>query len=324
MPDTALPEVDFTTGAIDPIGYRADQTNSNTVRYVAGGYPAAGSALSITVATYDTTGAFVDADVIINGLPGLTFALLDPSAPPLSADASLTAPYDLQNVLTHEAGHFFGMAHADSQPDDTMFPTSAQGETKKRTLTDDDAAGLRALYPDAFQASCSAAARGGASSASWFWAAGLVLAGAALLRRRSNLRFAGAPLVAAAFVGLTATGARAAAPHLSVDTTAVDMMSASATVVASEGWWDHGVAYTAVDLDVTCPNAASCPARQTRVELVGGTIDGLTQVVSGRRVPTVGEHIALPARAGGYLWPEHLAPSRASRAASLVVESTEN
>ncbi len=210
--DAAVPEIALSSGTADPIGYRANGTNANTIRYVAGGYPAAGSALSNTVATYDESGAFVDADVVINGLPGLTFAVLDPAAPALDAQSMLAAPYDLQNVVTHEAGHFFGMAHANDQPDDTMFPTSAQGETKKRTLSDDDAAGIRALYPDAFEASCSTHAPGGATSTTWLWAAGLILAGAAIARRRSNLRFAAVPLAAAALVGLAAPRARAAEP----------------------------------------------------------------------------------------------------------------
>src|SRR5262249_13252014 len=154
--------------------------NANTVRYVAGGYSAAGSALSITVATYDATGAFVDADVIINGLPGLSFAVLDPSAPPLATEHIVAEPSDFHVAATHHAGHYFGMAHAVDLPDDTMFPTSAQGETKKRTLSEDDAAGIRALYPDAFVASCSAGARGAASSVTWLWAAGLLVAGAAI------------------------------------------------------------------------------------------------------------------------------------------------
>jgi hypothetical protein len=323
--ESAVPEVGFTSGVADPIGYRANAANANTVRYVAGGYPPAGSALSITIATYDMSGAFVDADVVINGLPGLSFAVLDPSAPPLAADAMLSAPYDLQNVVTHEAGHFFGMAHANDLPDDTMFPTSAQGETKKRTLGDDDAAGIRSLYPDAFVASCNAGGRSASSSASWLGAAGLLVAGAAIARRRSNARVAAGPFAAAALLTFAAPGAHAAGHHPSSDAaTAAEPASANATVLDTRTWWESGVAFTAIDLDVVCLSGSTCPARRSHLEVVDGTVDGLTQIVSGRAVPAVGERIALPACAGGYAWPEHLAPARTSRAASLAVLSTKN
>jgi hypothetical protein len=63
---------------------------------------------------------------------------------------------DLQNTLTHEAGHLVGLAHpcgdagemacAANDPR-TMAPTTFVGETQKRTLSADDIAGVCAIYP---------------------------------------------------------------------------------------------------------------------------------------------------------------------------------
>jgi MYXO-CTERM domain-containing protein len=53
---------------------------------------------------------------------------------------------DLQNTATHEAGHFLGLSHS-PEPDATMYASAPIGETAKRTLADDDVAGLCELYP---------------------------------------------------------------------------------------------------------------------------------------------------------------------------------
>jgi hypothetical protein len=73
--------------------------------------------------------------------------------------------YDLQNTVTHEAGHFVGLAHPcddagtpscdaplppwESVPyaERTMYPSTTLGETTKRSLSEDDVAGVRAAYP---------------------------------------------------------------------------------------------------------------------------------------------------------------------------------
>ena len=55
--------------------------------------------------------------------------------------------WDIQNTLTHEAGHFLGLDHVPNDADAVMFPTSEFGEVKKRALSEDDIAGLCTLYP---------------------------------------------------------------------------------------------------------------------------------------------------------------------------------
>ncbi len=72
---------------------------------------------------------------------------------------------DLQNTITHEAGHFIGLRHpcyAGSLSDadlpacssnsayaaTTMYPQTSIGDVEKRTLSDDDIAGVCAIYPE--------------------------------------------------------------------------------------------------------------------------------------------------------------------------------
>jgi hypothetical protein len=54
---------------------------------------------------------------------------------------------DLQNVVTHEAGHYFGLAHTNATPFATMWASAPPGETEKRTLDLDDIRGFCEVYP---------------------------------------------------------------------------------------------------------------------------------------------------------------------------------
>ena len=104
-------------------------------------YSNSGSTLALTTVTFNTeTGEIYDVDMEIN-----------------SATATITAgdtdiKYDLQSILTHEAGHYFGLAHrpkADTEPvcPATMCATYKSGTTVLRTLQPDDIAGICAIYP---------------------------------------------------------------------------------------------------------------------------------------------------------------------------------
>ena len=53
---------------------------------------------------------------------------------------------DLENTLVHEIGHMLGLAHSDSC-EATMFAGASDGEVRKRTLTDDDVAGVCTAMP---------------------------------------------------------------------------------------------------------------------------------------------------------------------------------
>lgn len=56
--------------------------------------------------------------------------------------------HDVQNIVTHEVGHFLGLGHEVSpvDPDSTMFAVASPNEVKKRTLHTDDLAGIHEAY----------------------------------------------------------------------------------------------------------------------------------------------------------------------------------
>jgi len=131
----------------------------------------------------DSAGRILDADIAINatnpGGEGAVWADLDPGAPP--SQHAITR-FDLQTALTHEFGHFLGLAHTcaggagsdegndqatvddQGQPVPACDQTTAANQqaqqavmwyaispdlTDKRVLAPDDARGVCALYPAA-------------------------------------------------------------------------------------------------------------------------------------------------------------------------------
>ena len=109
----------------------------NIVRWrtAADPWPYADRTVGLTSVSFDqATGAIVDADIEMNG-QHYGFSLTGAS------DA-----YDLESSLTHEVGHVLGLDHS-PQILATMFKDSAPGETHKRTLHDDDIAGVISNHP---------------------------------------------------------------------------------------------------------------------------------------------------------------------------------
>jgi hypothetical protein len=99
-----------------------------------------------------SVGEIMDADILFSpNMPGTVFAT--PSALPANQQA-----YDLESVLTHELGHFFGFEHS-AVWSAAMFPfvpspgtflgTRPTAQAPDAPLSDDDRTGLRVLYPDA-------------------------------------------------------------------------------------------------------------------------------------------------------------------------------
>ncbi len=116
--------------------------------------------LALTITFSDPkTGEVLEADMIFNSTH--SFGLLSGSSAGTTQTASLnsgsgssslalaancTEKYDLQNVATHEAGHFFGLGEDYDVKTATMFYTTGRCEVNKRALQGSDEATMDALY----------------------------------------------------------------------------------------------------------------------------------------------------------------------------------
>ncbi len=127
-----------TTSRTD-IGFDQEHWNDNInlVYFIESDWPHEHSAIALTTTTYDVnTGELVDGDVEMNGTD-YVFSVTEP--PP-------SGRTDIQNTLTHEAGHMLGLDHS-SNSQATMYATAQPGETSKRTLHQDDIDGICFVYP---------------------------------------------------------------------------------------------------------------------------------------------------------------------------------
>jgi hypothetical protein len=109
------------------------------VYFAAEGDPRTDGTLAITQTTVDTEKKQVlDGDIIIDGRY---------SYPDLSVTADDSPVwYDLQSVLTHELGHWFGLPEEYCNPDATMYAYTRPRETIKRDLTESDIVKAQVAY----------------------------------------------------------------------------------------------------------------------------------------------------------------------------------
>lgn len=119
-------------------------------------------AYAVTLVWHDPrSGAIWDVDMEINE------ELRDLDAGSTYGDCSgvdrcPTGVVDLQNVLTHEMGHYFGLAHTPHDTLATMYAMAQSYETLKRDLQPDDIEGLCAIYPPgSLPEACDITPRGG-------------------------------------------------------------------------------------------------------------------------------------------------------------------
>jgi MYXO-CTERM domain-containing protein len=106
------------------------------------------STLGLTTVTYGvTSGTIYDADMEINATVALT----------TQDSVSTPPPYDLRVIMTHEAGHFLGLAHA-TDTHSIMYYRYQSGALK---LTQDDIDGVCTVYPPTHDSGCSCAVVGG-------------------------------------------------------------------------------------------------------------------------------------------------------------------
>ncbi len=134
--------------------------------------------LALTTVTFGVDdGTIFEAFTEVNSTSSHPLTTQEP--PPAGSGA-----YDLQAILTHEAGHFFGLAHATS----TGSIMYAYYKPGKVTLTDDDIAGFCAMYDPSTGGKGGCATVGVDGQGGGWTLAGLALAlgGARLLRRRRS------------------------------------------------------------------------------------------------------------------------------------------
>jgi MYXO-CTERM domain-containing protein len=134
-------------GECDDPEYNPDAPNANTIIFVndwaARDLPSDAFGLTLVWHNPDT-GEIYDADMQLNETLG-EFGICAAVCP--------NDIVDLQNVITHEAGHFLGLGHS-AESEATMSARATVGETRKRDLDEDDRAGLCAIYGDDPPAQC--------------------------------------------------------------------------------------------------------------------------------------------------------------------------
>jgi hypothetical protein len=124
----------------DQVQYSSDQGNQHVIIFYDTGWPYAAdtvNTLGLTTITFNPdTGELYDADMAINSGPDIRLSLSDP----VPVDG-----YDFQSIITHETGHFLGMAHSGNDTA-TMFAHYTQGTTWMRDLSADDTDGICSVY----------------------------------------------------------------------------------------------------------------------------------------------------------------------------------
>ncbi len=309
-----------TTTDTEP-GFNRSGENTNLVVFEEDNWPFEQSALAVTLTTFNTrTGELLDADIIVNG-QHYTWG-----------NGVEEADHDLANSLTHEVGHFVGLDHS-HQLEATMYPSAHPGELKKRDLSDDDTAGLFALYgngedfvgnddgeaPTAlpgeedFEGSfnpesgvrlndaqvhmaCSSAAPSAPRGmGTGILAAMLGLFGFMMMRRRKTRRMVVVAATCAAVFVPTAASATEM-PELKVDelVTSADKVVV-AEVVDQRSAFEGGIIWTRTKVRVTdCLQQGDCvQGDEVVVATPGGVVGDIGQEVSGVTHPQRGQTLVL-------------------------------
>ena len=135
----------FGTAACTLHEYNQTDSNANIIMFRDDVWPYEGSTnvLGLTTVTYSRkTGAIFDVDMEINATQHLS---VDDPVPPTA--------YDLQSIVTHEAGHFLGLAHSTFRSS-TMWPQYISGSESFRDLDPDDVEAICAVFPPGSPARC--------------------------------------------------------------------------------------------------------------------------------------------------------------------------
>jgi hypothetical protein len=324
----SLPSISTKTAKDRHVGYKSKGENDNVVVYAPTGWSRAKGALAVTILTYEEdSGRIIDADVLLNG-GGRYFAVFDTdesSGDLISIDGSATtsssgsttmphktAKFDVQSVITHELGHFFGLGEDYEDAKATMYVSTRYGEIHKRVVTKDESNVIAALYTEGgssgeaeTRGGCAGArlARPGSAPSGWI---GFVVAalGLSLYAMARRTRFSGQSSVAArrtARVGgwLTVVGlvTSLAPPTVEASTDATSPRGdAEVEIVRAQPQWIDGLVETELTYRVTACHVASCPDGDQRVVILGGKLDGVTQIVGPFGLPKVGDRVAVGLR----------------------------
>lgn len=113
----------------------------------------ASGVIALTTASFSrSTGVVLDADIEFNGSVDVggsefrfTAGLRESPVCQRPTDTDCVGT-DIENTATHEIGHFLGLDHT-PVPEATMYASAPVGETKKRSLDQDDLDGLCEIYP---------------------------------------------------------------------------------------------------------------------------------------------------------------------------------
>lgn len=273
-----LPVVTVGQGTAGDLGYSRTGDNTNAVMFAPDGAERANGALAITVITFDLDrGVILDADILLNG--DYNFDCYDD-------DDGLNEPraaYDLQNVLTHELGHFFGLGEDYEHEQATMYAYSLPGETSKRDLEQADAITVATLYARPGRSApleeqdpgvgCGGATVANSSTdGAWLWLGAALLALLVAMRRRASQH-------AAVFTCLLG-GLVAAYSEAPVGPALFEVAQLSSR-------WEGGLIVTAAELHR--PGCSDC--RPASVEVLGGALDGIGQQVGALRPLQVGDRV---------------------------------
>jgi hypothetical protein len=121
------------------VRYNENGPNQNAIIFRDDSWPYTDSnnTLGLTTVTFNAdNGEIFDADMEINA-SGKNLSVGDPVP---------ARGFDLLSVVTHEVGHFLGLAHS-NDPRATMYPSYKPGTTSLRSLTSDDIDGVCSIYP---------------------------------------------------------------------------------------------------------------------------------------------------------------------------------
>jgi hypothetical protein len=178
-PSISVEPIELVSVMGTPAEREATTDSVNAMRFFDADWPHDPAAIALTTVRYGLeTGRIVAADIEANAA-GHDLTVVDSGG-----------DFDLQSVLTHESGHFFGLAHV-VDPPATMFAIyGGHGDISRRNLSDNDKQGMCVIYPpDRFDQSSSGCSCGLARSPKealdWRW---LVAAGLAFRRRNRAQR----------------------------------------------------------------------------------------------------------------------------------------